>query len=186
MASDICCRSRPWRSFGVRRWRRVPVGRAPRRGSAWPARRIGVATIHPHELSYFNRLAGGPIGGRRILADSNLDWGQGLRALVRLQRQRPEFSDLTLYYFGDTEPRFYGVVGVCHVIDAVGASMSTPPNFEAETRFVAVSASLQYGPWGPPGYFDRLKTVPPIALTDDTTIAIYRRADVFTNPTLTR
>src|SRR5262249_10198470 len=37
---------------------------------------VAVASIHPYELSYFNVLAGGPVGGRRILADSNLDWGQ--------------------------------------------------------------------------------------------------------------
>ena len=30
-------------------------------------------------------LAGGPIGGRRILADSNLDWGQG----AKVARQAP-------------------------------------------------------------------------------------------------
>ena len=36
-----------------------------------------IALIHPHELSYFNAAAGGPIGGRRVLSDSNLDWGQG-------------------------------------------------------------------------------------------------------------
>ena len=45
-----------------------------------------LATIHPHELSYFNVLAGGKIGGRWVLADSNLDWGQGLRSLARLEK----------------------------------------------------------------------------------------------------
>ena len=47
---------------------------------------LAVATIHPFELSYFNALAGGPAGGRHILADSNLDWGQGAKPLARLQR----------------------------------------------------------------------------------------------------
>ena len=65
---------------------------------------LAVAGIHPYELTYFNSLAGGPLGGRRILADSNLDWGQGLRSLARLQRERPEFKNITFYYFGDTEP----------------------------------------------------------------------------------
>jgi len=60
-----------------------------------------VAAIHPHELSYFNVLAGGKIGGRRVLADSNLDWGQGLRSLARIQA---DFQPLTLFYFGDTDP----------------------------------------------------------------------------------
>ena len=49
-----------------------------------------VAGIHPYELTYFNTIAGGPLGGRRILADSNLDWGQGLKSLARLQQERPD------------------------------------------------------------------------------------------------
>jgi hypothetical protein len=135
---------------------------------------IAVAAIHPYELTYFNALAGGPIGGRRILADSNLDWGQGLIALARLQRQHPELRDLTLYYFGDTDPRHYGVTGACHVIDAGTVHPDLPPVLSAETAYLAVSASLQWGPWGPEGYFRVLDAVEPVRFTDDHTIAIYR------------
>jgi len=137
-----------------------------------------LAATHPHELSYFNELAGGPIGGRHVLSDSNLDWGQGARALARLQRDRPEFRDLTLYYFGDTDPAHYGVVGRRIVFDANRTPTDLPPTLAAETAFVAVSASLQWGPWGPEGYFRRLDRVEPVAYTDDTTIAIYRASDV--------
>lgn len=140
---------------------------------------VAVGSVHPNELTFFNVLAGGPVGGRAVLSDSNLDWGQGLKALARLQNRRPELRDLTFYYFGDTQPRHYGVVGVCHVVDAVGSPPDPPLRFEASTRFVAVSASLQWGPWGPPGYFRALDGVRPVVLTDDTTIAVYRSADVF-------
>ena len=101
----------------IRGW---PVG--------WPAWIVGlglagqgmaVAAVHPFELTYFNVLAGGPMGGRHVLSDSNLDWGQGLKGLARLQRVEPEFRDLTLYYFGDTDPSWYGVEGVAHVVNAV-------------------------------------------------------------------
>ena len=44
---------------------------------------MAVVGVHPFELTYFNVLAGGPLGGRRILSDSNLDWGQGLKGLTR-------------------------------------------------------------------------------------------------------
>jgi hypothetical protein len=139
---------------------------------------VAVAAIHPHELTYFNALAGGPMGGRRILADSNLDWGQGLRALVRLQRQHPELRDLTLYYFGDTRPENYGVAGICQVIDATDLHPGLPEHLEAQTSYLAVSASLQWGPWGPAGYFDALNNVAPVRMTDDLTIAVYRTADI--------
>jgi hypothetical protein len=154
----------------------------------WPTRVVWIAlagqalavgSVHPDELTYFNVLVNGRFGGRKVLADSNLDWGQGLRSLARLQRERPEFRDLTLYYFGDTEPRQYGVAGVCHVVDAVTPWRDLPPRFGAETRLVAVSASLQWGPWGPLNYFRPLDGVRPVGFTDDTTIAVYRIDDVF-------
>ena len=140
---------------------------------------LAVASIHPYELSYFNILAQGPIGGRRILADSNLDWGQGAKGLAAMQRQRPEFRDLTLYYFGDTDPRRYGVVGEVHAINAHGPLADTPKlpdRLQARSRFLAVSASLQWGPWGPNGYFDALRGAEPMAYSPDFTIAVYDAA----------
>jgi hypothetical protein len=142
------------------------------------AQALAVASVHPHELSYFNVLAGGPRGGKRILADSNLDWGQGAKRLSRLQRTRPEYRDLTLYYFGDTDPAHYGVTGRRHVIDAGELHAGLPMAFEANTSYVAVSTSLQHGPWGPPGYFRSLQGVEPVVVLPDQTIAIFRAADV--------
>jgi 4-amino-4-deoxy-L-arabinose transferase-like glycosyltransferase len=135
---------------------------------------IAVASVHPYELCYFNELCGGPIGGRRILADSNLDWGQGLKALARLQHEQPQYTDLTLYYFGDTAPSCYRVEGQWYLIDAGSSHPYLPPQLEVRTKYVAVSASLQWGPWGPEGYFRALDDVTPERLTDDATIAIYR------------
>ena len=114
-----------------------------------------------------------------MLADSNLDWGQGARALARLQRDDPSYRDLTLYYFGDTDPGHYGVAGTRHVIDAGARQSGLPRRFSADTRYVAVSASLQHGPWGPAGYFRPLEGVAPDRLTDDGTIAVYRADAVF-------
>jgi hypothetical protein len=143
---------------------------------------IAVATIHPHELTYFNQLAGGPVGGRRILADSNLDWGQGLKSFARLQERRPEFKNVTLYYFGDTRPAYYRVVGKCYVIDAGVVHPALPPVLEADTSYLAVSASLQFGPWGPSGYFRALDGASPVAWSDDRTITVYRTEDVEKRP----
>lgn len=139
---------------------------------------VAVAAVHPYELSYFNCLAGGPAGGRRILADSNLDWGQGAKALARLQRERPEFRNLTLYYFGDTDPGYYRVAGRRYVIDASDLHPHVPRRLAADTPFLAVSTSLQWGPWGEPGYFRCLDGVRPIAMVGGQTIAIYRVADI--------
>lgn len=139
---------------------------------------IALAGTHPRELSYFPWFAGGAEGGRHILADSNLDWGQGLRDLERLQRGHPELSDLTLYYFGDTRPEYYGVGGTIHVVDASTVHPGLPARFDPGTRFVGVSASLQFGPWGAAGYFARLSGVRPRWLLPDATIAIYEVSDL--------
>jgi hypothetical protein len=141
---------------------------------------LAVASIHPYELSYFNALAGGSIGGRRILADSNLDWSQGLKPLAHLQREHPEYRDLTLYYFGDTDPARYGVAGRSYTIRATNPEI--PSKLSADTTYLAVSASLQWGPWGPRGFFRALDHLEPVRFTDDTTIAIYRTASVTTIP----
>jgi hypothetical protein len=140
-----------------------------------------VACSHPHEITYFNALAGGPLGGRRILADSNLDWSQGLRSLARLQRRRPEYRDLTFYYFGNTGPSHYGVAGTCHVLTAIANSPTLPSRLSSETPYFAVSTSLTWGPWGPDGYFRELRRQNIVAMTDDHTIAIYRTADLRPN-----
>ena len=139
---------------------------------------LSVALIHPHELSYFNELVGGPIGGRRVLSDSNLDWGQGAKSLARLQRADPKLRDLTLFYFGETEPAHYGVEGRTIVFDANRIPIDLPLHLEAGTAYVGVSASLQWGPWGPPEYFRLLNGIEPYCYTDDTTIAIYRTSDL--------
>jgi hypothetical protein len=161
---------------------------APRRRTAvWPGgcislgiagQVLAVGLSHPYELTYFNCVAGGPRGGRHILSDSNLDWGQGLKGLAQLQRAEPDFRDLTFFYFGDTDPAYYGVKGATHVVNATQVHWDLPQVSTVTTRYLAVSASLQWGPWGPPGFFDELKTISPVRMTPDTTIAIYCTGDL--------
>jgi hypothetical protein len=139
---------------------------------------LAVASAHPHELSYFNVLAGGSRGGRHLLADSNLDWGQGAKPLAKLQRERPEYRDLTTYYFGDTDPGYYGVVGTRYIVDAGSTHRELPAKFSSTTRYVAVSTSLQFGPWGPSGYFDALNGIAPVRILDGGTMAIYQAAAI--------
>jgi hypothetical protein len=139
---------------------------------------VAVASVHPHELTYFNALGGGPLGGRYLLSDSNLDWGQGLKGLARLQRLEPEYRDLTLFYFGDTEPACYGVQGRAYVVNAARDQSLLPRLTTVTTRYLGVSASLQWGPWGPPEFFRELNEVEPVRFTADSTIAIYRAGDL--------
>jgi hypothetical protein len=75
-------------------------------GGAWYV--LGTVSHHPHHLSYFNELAGGPERGHLVIADSNLDWGQSLRDLKHyLDAEGVEA--VRLAYFGPTPPGRYGI-----------------------------------------------------------------------------
>jgi hypothetical protein len=62
----------------------------------------------PDYIPFFNVAAGGSRGGARLLGDSNIDWGQELPDLARWQADHPNYQ-LMLYYFGGSDPRYYGI-----------------------------------------------------------------------------
>lgn len=64
--------------------------------------------FHPHHLAYFNEWAGGPLGGRAHLLDSNLDWGQDLRGLKAWLDER-QLDEIGLAYFGMFPPSELGI-----------------------------------------------------------------------------
>ena len=66
------------------------------------------AQIHPHYLSTFNSLAGGPENGHRYLVDSNIDWGQDLLRL-RTWVAENDVGELRLGWFGTADPDYYGL-----------------------------------------------------------------------------
>jgi Dolichyl-phosphate-mannose-protein mannosyltransferase len=69
---------------------------------------------HPEHLSYFNELAGGPLGGREHLLDSNLDWGQDLGGLKKyldehVRGTQAASGEIGLAYFGTVPPAALGI-----------------------------------------------------------------------------
>lgn len=69
---------------------------------------FGVAfwTAGPHPFAYFNVMANGQ--GLKYVADSNVDWGQGLPALKHYM-QREGIETVYLSYFGTDRPEAYGI-----------------------------------------------------------------------------
>jgi hypothetical protein len=65
-------------------------------------------SVGPHYLAYLNRLSGGPENGWRLLADSNVDWGQDLPALRDYLDAHPHLR-VAMKYFGTALPQAYGV-----------------------------------------------------------------------------
>jgi len=58
--------------------------------------------VWPHGLGYLNQLAGGPSAAPERVADSNLDWGQGIPDLLEWHKANGE-PRIMLWYFG-TDP----------------------------------------------------------------------------------
>ncbi len=91
---------------------------AERRRVGWAGRiAVGLLTlwllianlrVFPDYLAFFNLVAGGPDGGIRVLANSDLDWGQDLPALARYLRQRGA-GTIYLAYYGQADPAAYGI-----------------------------------------------------------------------------
>ncbi|HET6324507.1 MAG TPA: glycosyltransferase family 39 protein [Planctomycetaceae bacterium] len=91
---------------------------------------------YPEHLSYFNEFAGGPLGGREHLLDSNLDWGQDLGSLERYLGEHPAKGanqSIGLAYFGTVPPEALGI----HYSIA-------PANIPQPGRF-AVSVNFEQG-----------------------------------------
>ena len=66
---------------------------------------LALASVYPHTLTFFNLLVGGPSHGSEYLADSNIDWGQGLESLGSWMT-RGDGQRVHLAYFGSAYPVF--------------------------------------------------------------------------------
>lgn len=123
---------------------------------AWQVVSVGLSA--PHHLAYFNELAGPIDHHRRLLLDSNLDWGQDLGRL-KADLDSKGTRSVCLGYFGHVDPAVYGI------------EWTLPPAVPTPGRCV-ISANYLAGypypiPYGPNGrmigvkrgawsWFDRL------------------------------
>jgi hypothetical protein len=102
-----------------------------------------VFAVHPHYLAYFNELAGGAANGHKVLIDSNLDWGQDLKAL-KPWMDGQGVRKIWLLYFGTAEPAYYGIDAV-RVPGAVLPPRLNPPQTREVPTKLAISANYFYG-----------------------------------------
>lgn len=74
---------------------------------------VGDALLsHPRYIGYFNAFGGSPAARWRLLVDSSLDWGQGLKELrttLATRRAPGDTSPVYLAYFGSVAPRAEGL-----------------------------------------------------------------------------
>lgn len=104
----------------------------------------------PDYLAYSNEVWGGPANTYRVLTDSNVDWGQGLKATKRYL-DRHHITDCWLAYFGSADPDYYQIP--CKLLPDVFAVWwgkpvdVVPPVFEGTVLIGATQMAAVY--WGP-------------------------------------
>lgn len=104
--------------------------------------------VHPHYLSYFNELAGGPDNGHNHLLNSNIDWGQDLLFLKDWLDEHPEAKPVGLAYFNLVDPR---IAGVEFTLPPYGPAAGLPDDEETGLRlgpqpgYYAVSVNYLHG-----------------------------------------
>lgn len=80
--------------------------------------------IYPNYLPYINGLFGGSGEAYRYLSDSNVDWGQDLKRLVKYVDNNPQIDKIALDYFGGGLPQYY----FCERKFDENGKMRTDPN----------------------------------------------------------
>jgi hypothetical protein len=97
--------------------------------------------IWPDGLSFTNQLYGGTDNGYRCVSDTDYDWGQGLKELVRWQK-RQGLPGLDVWYFG-TDPSVARLP-----VRAVQLQLIDGPNdvlAQVRGHYLAVSTTVLYG-----------------------------------------
>ncbi len=106
-----------------------------------------LAAACPYPLTFFNVLAGGPENGHRLLADSNLGWGQGLKSLKHWMDDQ-SVGHVNLAYFGQADPAYYQIDFTALPSSAfLDMDVFSPPRLPG---YVAISATTLTGVHLPP------------------------------------
>ena len=108
----------------------------------WQA--VGTLHVWPFHLTYFNEIIGGPRNGYRYIADSNVDWGQGLKAL-RDYLEAASWPDVKLSSFTFfIRPELYGIEAT-PLPPLADAPTTLPSRFNPAPGTYVISASTLRG-----------------------------------------
>ncbi len=123
---------------------------------------IGTVRVFPHYLAYFNELVGGPGNGYRYLVDSNLDWGQGFKALREELETLDVLPPLRLGHTWYVGPEAYGVQYE-PLPPLPDASPVFSPRFDPPPGTYVLGATLLQRPRGDLEQYEWFKHQPAVA-----------------------
>ncbi len=104
----------------------------------------GTVRMFPYEIAYFNEFIGGPSYGHYYLIDSNIDWGQGYKALRRYLTEHPGPVPKIAYHFTNVLPQYYGISAEALPPEEL-ASPLVAPFHPLPGRYVISITTLQRG-----------------------------------------
>ncbi|MEO8658427.1 MAG: glycosyltransferase family 39 protein [Bryobacteraceae bacterium] len=110
--------------------------------------------VFPNGISYFNEWIGGPRGGWRYLADSNLDWGQNLPQLGEYIA-RNQVKRIRTFVFSSDDPYLYIKPDTMEP-QAWPDSVPAGYRFSPQPGLYAISTNLLAGFLYPHGHEDHL------------------------------
>jgi hypothetical protein len=125
---------------GVTRFRRVVCGGVV---VLITLQAVTVVSAYPYLLAFSSVWAGGRDDAYRVLADSNVDWGQGLLDLRDFMAEE-EVGSVRLSYFGSARPEAYGIEYVA-LPSFFRLSVDRTPKAEPSPRFTVISATNLLG-----------------------------------------
>ena len=129
---------------------------------------------YPNYLAYFNEAAGGSKNGRSILVDSNLDWGQDLKALKNWMTHN-QIGKIQFAYFGTADPAYYKIDSVY----LPGSVFVTDEGIHGHERprYVAMSETLLAGLYlDKPDRYSQFRQREPVAIIGHS-IRVFKLAD---------
>jgi hypothetical protein len=130
-------------------------------GFAW----LSIATINqfPQCLTYFNEWIGGPRNGWKVLADSNIDWGQNYPELAAYMN-RAGIKNVRAFLFSFDNPWHYMPEGTLSFEQWPANDLPKEARFHPTAGTYAISANILTGLLFPPGnekYLEAFQTRTP-------------------------
>ncbi|HOU16220.1 MAG TPA: glycosyltransferase family 39 protein [Anaerolineae bacterium] len=123
---------------------------------------VGTLRIFPYEIAFFNELVGGPQNGHHYLIDSNIDWGQGYKALRSYLAGHPGPTPQIAYQYAFIPPSLYAIDAV--TLPPHGAlSALASPFYPPAGRYVLSITTLQAGWTASPDMYAWFREVTPTA-----------------------
>jgi 4-amino-4-deoxy-L-arabinose transferase-like glycosyltransferase len=123
---------------------------------------LALVSIFPYEIAYFNELIGGPKNGQEYFIDSNIDWGQGYKAIKEYLAAHPGPKPQIANHYVNVNLSIYGIDYVALPPEWTADPLKAPYHPLPGRYFISIT-SLQRGWAADPDMYAWFRQVKPTA-----------------------